>query len=716
MKFKLVASPEMDESAESKYDRIYPSESENLRVVVKNNLWGGIDKRGKEVIPLVYEELSDFNHGYGFARTSEGYGLIDPKNKIILPFEYKEISEFLDEKNTYFFATKDETLRILSPSIDFDVTFKTNDLFKGPDENLIFTEINFKKIKEFKMVLLKAKSNKSSYSKNSYLIYTGSNFEILELKKEKIKECLDRIKKSGDVDTQIKEDEYLNWTSFVINDEKTIGKILSIEFQKEGRTGSGALCLLKNNELLPIAINNASAKTIRLGSRVFIENIIDMRYIVKELYTLDGELFLPGLYIEFYSTDDISIFRAKKLDGSRQSYYVETGEEVKEELRNESKGLSFEYSEQETSKFYIKYKNNKISDDLFESFTFFQKNNSTYFLAGNQTGITVGDSYGRILRQLPYNYILNVSSAASGITKEITENRESNNYNEGSTPIIALASRGSIDFTQAGRKLTGISFVRNFENQCGVIDSNFKEVVPLIYSRLSYKNDEKHKNYIIATKFNKKGLLTTKNELVLPFMFKAIYNIAYDRGGIYKLELGDQKIVLNPDSLKKYSKKIRSIAYLSPAEVISEYGIGGDEAIENAWVEYHQESYTKQLETERREEELLKEQKRLDRKNKKLLTPSVTRPVPEAPVTEAPEINTESSPEAETPIDRTNEEITKNFYVTQLSSGIQATVRGRGRDYDECRSDLVRRLIQRYPDSTEADYTIEDAPDDAQAQ
>ena len=199
-------------------------------------------------------------------------------------------------------------------------------------------------------------------------------------------------------------------------------------------------------------------------------------------------------------------------------------------------------------------------------------------------------------------------------------------------------------------------------------------------------------------------------------MFKAIYNIAYDRGGIYKLELGDQKIVLNPDSLKKYSKKIRSIAYLSPAEVISEYGIGGDEAIENAWVEYHQESYTKQLETERREEELLKEQKRLDRKNKKLLTPSVTRPVPEAPVTEAPEINTESSPEAETPIDRTNEEITKNFYVTQLSSGIQATVRGRGRDYDECRSDLVRRLIQRYPDSTEADYTIEDAPDDAQAQ
>ena len=176
------------------------------------------------------------------------------------------------------------------------------------------------------------------------------------------------------------------------------------------------------------------------------------------------------------------------------------------------------------------------------------------------------------------------------------------------------------------------------------------------------------------------------------------------------------KIILNPDSLKKYSKKIRTIAYLSPAEVISEYGIGGDEAIENAWVEYHQESYTKQLETERREEELLKEQKRLDRKNKKLLTPSVTRPVLEAPTTETPEINTESSPEAETLIDRTDEEITKNFYVTQLSSGIQATIRGRGRDYDECRSDLVRRLMQRYPGSTEADYTIEDAPDDAQAQ
>jgi len=716
MKFKLVASPEMDESAESKYDRIYPSESENLRVVVKNDLWGGIDKRGKEVIPLVYEELSDFNHGYGFALTSEGYGLIDKKNKIILPFEYKEISEFLDGKNTYFFATKDKTLRILSPSINFDVTFKVNDLFDGSDENLTFTEINFKKIKEFKMVLLKAKNNKSNYSKNSYLIYTGSNFEILKLKKEKIKKCLDRIKKSGGSETQIEESAYLDWTSFVINDEKTIGKILSIEFQKEGRTGSGALCLLKNNELMPITINNAIAKTIRLGSRVFIENTIEMRYSLKELYTLEGELFLPDLYIEFYSTDDISIFRAKKQDGSRQSYYVETGEEVKEELESESKGLSIEYVEQKRSKFYIKYKNNKISDDLFESFTYFIRNNSTYFLAGNQTGFIVGDSYGRILRKLPYNYILNVGSGTGSVSRELTQGREGSSYNDGYTPIIALGSQGPIEFNKEGKKLTGISFVRNFEGRVGVIDSNFREVVPLIYSRLSHKNDEKHKDYIIATKFNKKGLITTKNELVLPFMFRGIYYIAYDRGGIYKLELGDQKIILNPDSLKKYSKKIRTIAYLSPAEVISEYGIGGDEAIENAWVEYHQESYTKQLETERREEELLKEQKRLDRKNKKLLTPSVTRPVLEAPTTETPEINTESSPEAETLIDRTDEEITKNFYVTQLSSGIQATIRGRGRDYDECRSDLVRRLMQRYPGSTEADYTIEDAPDDARAQ
>ena len=94
---------------------------------------------------------------------------------------------------------------------------------------------------------------------------------------------MDRIKKSGDSETQIEESAYLDWTSFVINDEKTIGKILSIEFQKEGRTGSGALCLLKNNELIPITINNAIAKTIRLGSRVFIENTIDMRYILKEL-------------------------------------------------------------------------------------------------------------------------------------------------------------------------------------------------------------------------------------------------------------------------------------------------------------------------------------------------------------------------------------------------------------------------------------------------
>ena len=67
MAIKLKFRAENEEK-KSNYDREYLSNIEELKIVTKDGLWGVINKEGEEIIPVIYDELSDFenNDNYVF--------------------------------------------------------------------------------------------------------------------------------------------------------------------------------------------------------------------------------------------------------------------------------------------------------------------------------------------------------------------------------------------------------------------------------------------------------------------------------------------------------------------------------------------------------------------------------------------------------------------------------------------------------------------------
>ena len=62
--------------------------------VRNNGKTGIIDEQGKVIIPIEYDDISDFKDGLFFAKKSKKYGMIDINENIIIPFEYKKIRFF----------------------------------------------------------------------------------------------------------------------------------------------------------------------------------------------------------------------------------------------------------------------------------------------------------------------------------------------------------------------------------------------------------------------------------------------------------------------------------------------------------------------------------------------------------------------------------------------------------------------------------------------
>ena len=710
MKFRILASPETDD-LKSKYDRIYNSDVPNLKVVVKNNLWGAINEDGEEVVPLNYDELSNFSKGFGIALTSSGYGLIDSKNTVLLPFEYKLITEFEQEKNLCFIALKTNSVKIFSPSLKFDVTFENNDLFPYDSAGILdLAEINFKKINEYKIIEIVTISNQFCY-----LIYTGSDFKILKLNEDKILEFIESATQKNPR-LKIPSEKYVG-RPFKITHENFTKKLCLINIFSSSDT-KFALCYIENYQLIPAIISDMEPSFVQISDRVFIQNKFyhdpySTYRTYKGLYTFDGEEFLPAIYVQIENLNNIHRFKVTE-NGESHFIDLQTGKKIEVDETDDLKEIKVQRLSDENVKIF--YENKEIAPEkTFKFFQYFIKNNNKYFLAGNENELIVGDKYGRIVKELPYQSICNIGAIRDGEIVKILSERESN--------VSSVLNVGVYRKNDGIRVLKGISAVKNSQSECGVIDENFKEIVPPVYSMLEYYNDEKHRDYLIVKKFNKYGLITINNQLILPFIYNYIQSINYERGAIYKVKVEssyERGIALNPENLKKYSKRMRNIVYSSPGDVVDQFGIGinsqNASEVKNDWVKFHQDIYKQQFDTEPKNIRI-----RRKRKNKQ---PDQVAPVIETNQTETPQIEEvlaqtptqENTPNTPVETAAENELITKNFYVTQRSSGNRATIRGRGRNYDECRQNLIDRLIERYPNSTEADYTIEDAPDDVEAQ
>ena len=62
--------------------------SEGLARVLLNNKLGFIDKTGKEVIPIKYDDASSFSEGLASVSLNYKYGFIDKTGKEVIPIKY----------------------------------------------------------------------------------------------------------------------------------------------------------------------------------------------------------------------------------------------------------------------------------------------------------------------------------------------------------------------------------------------------------------------------------------------------------------------------------------------------------------------------------------------------------------------------------------------------------------------------------------------------
>ena len=68
--------------------------SEGLAMVEKDGKCGFINTKGENVIPIIYEEASDFQEGFASVKKDGKYGAIDSENNVVVPFEYDFVGDF----------------------------------------------------------------------------------------------------------------------------------------------------------------------------------------------------------------------------------------------------------------------------------------------------------------------------------------------------------------------------------------------------------------------------------------------------------------------------------------------------------------------------------------------------------------------------------------------------------------------------------------------
>lgn len=90
--YKVISTKEI--IIPPKYNWTLRKFSEGLAVVELNNKYGYIDKTGKQVIPLKYDNAQDFSEGLGAVTLNGKQGFVDKEGRIVIPIKYDYVREF----------------------------------------------------------------------------------------------------------------------------------------------------------------------------------------------------------------------------------------------------------------------------------------------------------------------------------------------------------------------------------------------------------------------------------------------------------------------------------------------------------------------------------------------------------------------------------------------------------------------------------------------
>lgn len=89
-----------------KYTYINSFNENGLALVMKGSKYGFVNKMGVEVLPAIYDKITDFDHGVAQITKGKKVGLVDKNATIILKPTYLEIGKFNSQNITW--ATKDK--------------------------------------------------------------------------------------------------------------------------------------------------------------------------------------------------------------------------------------------------------------------------------------------------------------------------------------------------------------------------------------------------------------------------------------------------------------------------------------------------------------------------------------------------------------------------------------------------------------------------------
>ena len=149
-------------------------EDNQLAKVKKYNKWGFVNKKGKEIIPVQYEEVDKFHNGLSRVKKNGKYGYIDKTGKEIIPINIINRIDFLDndiaiiEENNNTFSVIDKSGKTYDIKYDGKNYYRSvcgnSILFSPMDEEQPSSIIN----KNNEKILLKGEYVRSFSPKDCY--------------------------------------------------------------------------------------------------------------------------------------------------------------------------------------------------------------------------------------------------------------------------------------------------------------------------------------------------------------------------------------------------------------------------------------------------------------------------------------------------------------------------------------------------------------------
>ncbi len=76
------------------YENFKSSGIENRFALMKNGLWGVVDRKNKTLVPFKYSDMLVLDESHFLAKNDSAYGVIDITGRITVPFTYDGIKDF----------------------------------------------------------------------------------------------------------------------------------------------------------------------------------------------------------------------------------------------------------------------------------------------------------------------------------------------------------------------------------------------------------------------------------------------------------------------------------------------------------------------------------------------------------------------------------------------------------------------------------------------